>query len=108
MKIGHSFAIGLALGSRCCSAPYSCSSAAMGREDLGAAAVVAFLMVGGALWWLWHYVQATNVALARFIDAVRFGDFAQGFAIKAMAAASLSSAPRSTSRSRNCAASATR
>ena len=38
------------------------------------------LAVAGALWWLWHYIQATNVALARFIDSVRFGDFTQGFA----------------------------
>ena len=29
---------------------------------------------------LWHYIQRTNMELARFIDAVRFGDFSQGFA----------------------------
>ena len=28
---------------------------------------------------LWHYIQRTNMELARFIDAVRFGDFSQGF-----------------------------
>jgi nitrogen fixation/metabolism regulation signal transduction histidine kinase len=80
MKIGHSFAIGLGARLTVLLGTVFLFVGAMGREDLGAARVVAALMVGGALWWLWHYVQATNVALARFIDAVRFGDFAQGFA----------------------------
>jgi two-component system, NtrC family, nitrogen regulation sensor histidine kinase NtrY len=52
----------------------------MGRADLGAARLVAGLLVLGAAWWLWRLVQLTNRELARFIDAVRFGDFAQGFA----------------------------
>jgi hypothetical protein len=50
------------------------------RTDLGAARIVAALGVIGALLWLWRHIQLTNVELARFIDAVRFGDFAQGFA----------------------------
>jgi nitrogen fixation/metabolism regulation signal transduction histidine kinase len=41
--------------------------AALGRPDLGAAFM------------LWRYIQRTNMELARFIDAVRFGDFSQGF-----------------------------
>jgi two-component system, NtrC family, nitrogen regulation sensor histidine kinase NtrY len=53
--------------------------AAIGREDLGAARIVAGLAVLGAAWMLWHYIQRTNMELARFIDAVRFGDFSQGF-----------------------------
>src|SRR5690606_38921592 len=32
---------------------------------------------------LWQHVRRTNVELARFIDAVRFGDFSQGFAHRA-------------------------
>src|SRR5688572_8224259 len=28
---------------------------------------------------LWPYIQRTNMEVARFIDAVRFGDFSQGF-----------------------------
>jgi two-component system, NtrC family, nitrogen regulation sensor histidine kinase NtrY len=53
--------------------------AALGRTDLGAARIVAGLLVLGAAFLLWHYIQRTNMELARFIDAVRFGDFSQGF-----------------------------
>jgi nitrogen fixation/metabolism regulation signal transduction histidine kinase len=54
--------------------------AALSRPDLGAARIVAGLAVLGAAALLWHYIQRTNMELARFIDAVRFGDFSQGFA----------------------------
>ncbi len=53
--------------------------AALGRPDLGAARIVAGLIVLGAAFMLWRYIQRTNLELARFIDAVRFGDFSQGF-----------------------------
>ena len=52
---------------------------ALGRPDLGAARIVAGLIVLGAAFMLWRYIQRTNMELARFIDAVRFGDFSQGF-----------------------------
>ena len=52
--------------------------AAIGRPDLGAARVVAGLLVLGAAFMLWRHVQRTNLEVARFIDAVRFGDFSQG------------------------------
>ena len=48
-------------------------------EGLGAARIVALLLVLGAAALLWRHVQRTNIELARFIDAVRFGDFSQGF-----------------------------
>ena len=48
-------------------------------EGLGAARVVAGLLVVGAAYLLWRHVQLTNMELARFIDAVRFADFSQGF-----------------------------
>src|SRR5688572_24330556 len=48
-------------------------------EGLGAARIVAGLMVIGAAALLWRHVQRTNMELARFIDAVRFADFSQGF-----------------------------
>jgi two-component system, NtrC family, nitrogen regulation sensor histidine kinase NtrY len=54
--------------------------AAMNRDDLRAGQIVAGLAVLGAAALLWHYIQRTNMALARFIDAIRFGDFSQGFA----------------------------
>src|SRR5918998_2492830 len=48
-------------------------------EGLGAARIVAALLVLGAAALLWRHVQRTNVELTRFIDAVRFADFSQGF-----------------------------
>jgi nitrogen fixation/metabolism regulation signal transduction histidine kinase len=53
--------------------------AALGRADLGAARIAAGLLVLGAAFMLWRHVQRTNLELARFIDAVRFADFSQGF-----------------------------
>jgi two-component system, NtrC family, nitrogen regulation sensor histidine kinase NtrY len=53
--------------------------AALERPDLGAARVVAGLAVLGAAALLWRHVQRTNMELARFIDAARFGDFSQSF-----------------------------
>lgn len=56
---------------------------ALGRPDLGAARILAGLLVIGAAAWLWRHVQRTNMELARFIDAVRFGDFSQSFSHRA-------------------------
>jgi nitrogen fixation/metabolism regulation signal transduction histidine kinase len=47
---------------------------------LGAARIVAALLCLAAGAMLWRYIQRTNRELARFIDAVRFGDLGQGFA----------------------------
>lgn len=47
---------------------------------LGAARVLAGLLCVAALAGLWRYIQRTNVELARFVEAVRFGDFSQSFA----------------------------
>ena len=80
MKIGHSFAIGLLVRLLVFVGLVFLLVFALGLEGYGAGKIVLVLAVFGALWWLWHYIQATNVALARFIDAVRFGDFTQGFA----------------------------
>jgi nitrogen fixation/metabolism regulation signal transduction histidine kinase len=49
-------------------------------EGLGAARVVVALLCLAAGTFLWRYIQRTNVELARFIEAVRFGDLGQGFA----------------------------
>lgn len=58
-------------------------AATLARPDLGATRLVAGLLVVGAVALLWQHVRRTNVELARFIDAVRFGDFSQGFAHRA-------------------------
>lgn len=52
---------------------------AVSTEGLGAARIVAGLLVLGAAALLWRHVQRTNIELARFIDSVRFADFSQGF-----------------------------
>lgn len=54
-------------------------AATLQRPDLGAARVVAGLLVLGAAAMLWRHIRRTNVELARFVDAVKFGDFSQGF-----------------------------
>ena len=51
----------------------------LGVEGLGAARVLAGLICIGAMVGLWRYVQRTNLDLARFVDAVRFGDLSQSF-----------------------------
>src|SRR5262245_19913753 len=48
-------------------------------EGLGASRIVAGLFVLAAAFLLWRHIQRTNMELARFIDAVRFADFSQGF-----------------------------
>jgi two-component system, NtrC family, nitrogen regulation sensor histidine kinase NtrY len=52
---------------------------ALSAPGLGAARLVAGLLVVGAAALLWRHVQRTNMELTRFIDAVRFADFSQGF-----------------------------
>lgn len=80
MKIGHTFAIGFAIRLAVLVATVFVFVWTWGQEQLGAARVLAGLIAAGAAAWLWAYIRATNMALARFIDAVRYGDFAQGFA----------------------------
>jgi len=48
-------------------------------EGLGAARVLAGFLFIGATAGLWRYIQRTNVELARFVEAVRFGDLSQNF-----------------------------
>jgi two-component system, NtrC family, nitrogen regulation sensor histidine kinase NtrY len=79
VTVRHNFLVGLAVRLTVLMATVFGFIAALQREDLGAAKLVAAMLVLGAFFWLWRYVRLTNVELARFIDAVRFADFAQGF-----------------------------
>lgn len=76
---GHRFLLGLAWRLGLLVLAAFGFAAALARPDLGAARVVAALIVIGAAAWLWRHVQRTNLELSRFIDAVKFGDFSQGF-----------------------------
>ncbi len=51
-------------------------------NGLGAARVVAALACVGATVGLWRHVQRTNLILARFVDALRYGDLTQSFGLK--------------------------
>ncbi|MEA3047116.1 MAG: hypothetical protein QOJ53_1448 [Sphingomonadales bacterium] len=76
---GHRFLLGLAWRLALVLIAAFGFAAALARADLGAARIVAGLLVIGAAALLWRHVQRTNMELSRFIDAVRFGDFSQGF-----------------------------
>jgi len=78
-RFGNRFLIGLAWRLALLVAAAFAFVAAIARPDLGAARIVAGLLVVGAAVLLWRHVQRTNMELARFIDAIRFGDFSQGF-----------------------------
>jgi nitrogen fixation/metabolism regulation signal transduction histidine kinase len=52
----------------------------LGMPGLGAARLLAALICLGAVIGLWRFIQQTNVELARFVEAVRFGDYSQSFA----------------------------
>jgi two-component system nitrogen regulation sensor histidine kinase NtrY len=54
-------------------------ASALRAEGLGAVRLLSFLLCVGAVAEMWRYIQRTNVELARFVEAVRFGDLSQGF-----------------------------
>ena len=49
------------------------------EPGLGAARLVAAGLTAGAIWSLWHHIGRTNREVARFVEALRYGDFSQGF-----------------------------
>jgi PAS domain-containing protein len=51
-------------------------------DGLAAARLVAALLCLAAVAGLWRFVQRTNFELARFVDAIRFGDLSQNFTNK--------------------------
>jgi len=52
---------------------------ALWEPDLRAARLLAGTLAIGAVWGLWHYIGRTNREVARFVEALRYGDFNQGF-----------------------------
>ena len=49
------------------------------QPGLAAARLVAGLLTAVAAWSLWYYIGRTNREVARFVEALRYGDFNQGF-----------------------------
>jgi signal transduction histidine kinase len=52
---------------------------ALWTPGLAAARIVAALILAGAIWQLWYHIGRTNREVARFLGALRYGDFSQGF-----------------------------
>jgi nitrogen fixation/metabolism regulation signal transduction histidine kinase len=55
-------------------------AAAMNDPNLGAARIMAGVLVAGAAAMLWNYIQRTNLEVARFVEAIRFNDYSASFA----------------------------
>lgn len=55
------------------------TAAAFTQPGLGAARLVGVALTAGALAGLTRHVRRTNIALARFVEALRHGDFSVGF-----------------------------
>ena len=52
---------------------------ALATPGLAAARILAALLVAGVVWGLWRHVARTNQIVARFVEAVRFGDVTARF-----------------------------
>lgn len=74
------FALGLAWRMLLLLAMLAAFAGAMADPDLGAARIIAAALVAGAAAMLWNYIQRTNHEVARFIEAIRFGDMSASFA----------------------------
>ncbi|MBA2466842.1 MAG: GHKL domain-containing protein [Sphingomonas sp.] len=55
----------------------------MQTQGLGAVRLVIGIFCVAALAGLWNHVRLTNVQLARFVNAIRFGDLSQNFGLEA-------------------------
>ena len=82
MGFSRRFAIGLAWRTGLLLLSSFALVSAMRMEGLAAARLLAGLLCIAAAAGLWRYIQRTNLELARFIDAIRFGDLSQSFAGK--------------------------
>lgn len=80
MAFDRRFALGLALRLALLVATLAGLALAIATPGLAAARIVAGALALGAAWALWHYVQRTNLEVARFVEAVRFGDLSANFA----------------------------
>ncbi|MBY8824102.1 sensor histidine kinase [Sphingomonas colocasiae] len=80
MGFDRRFAIGLALRLALALAALALFAWSLLTPGLAAARIVAATLAMGAGIALWRYVRRTNLEVARFIDAVRFGDLQARFA----------------------------
>jgi nitrogen fixation/metabolism regulation signal transduction histidine kinase len=80
MGFDRRFTLGLALRLVLTLAALAGFAASLMTPGLAAARIVAALIAAGAAYALWRHVQRTNLEVARFIEAVRFGDLQARFA----------------------------
>jgi two-component system, NtrC family, nitrogen regulation sensor histidine kinase NtrY len=73
------FEFGLAWRTALLIAAIALLAAAMSTPDLRAARLVTMLIALAALASLWEFIRRTNFQVARFIESVRFEDYAQRF-----------------------------
>ena len=74
------FALGLAWRMLMLLAALAAFAGAIANPNLGAARIIAAALVIAAVAALWTYIQRTNQEVARFIEAIRFGDMSASFA----------------------------
>lgn len=79
MGFSHRFVVGFAWRLAALVGAAALLAAALTTPDLAAARIVAALLLAGSVWQLWHHIGRTNREIARFVEALRFGDFSQGF-----------------------------
>jgi two-component system nitrogen regulation sensor histidine kinase NtrY len=80
MGFDRRFAIGLALRLALALVGLAAFAWSLLTPGLAAARIVAGLLAAGAGLALWRYIQRTNFEVARFVEAVRFGDLQARFA----------------------------
>lgn len=73
------FALGLAWRVIVLLATLAALAASLFNPHFGAVRILAAMLVGAAALSLWNYVQRTNREVARFIEAIRFGDMSASF-----------------------------
>lgn len=80
MAFDRRFAVGLGLRLALVALALAAAVAAMVTPGLFAARILAVLIVAACGAEFWHYIQRTNREVARFIEAIRFGDLSASFA----------------------------
>jgi two-component system nitrogen regulation sensor histidine kinase NtrY len=80
MVFDRHFAVGLAVRLVLLALALAAALAALATPGLLAARILAVLIVVGVAAEFWHFVRRTNRELARFIEAIRFGDLSASFA----------------------------
>ncbi|WP_137863424.1 MULTISPECIES: ATP-binding protein [unclassified Sphingomonas] len=79
MGFDRRFTLGLIAWIAALAGALAATALALFTPGLGAARIVALLLVAGAVWGLWRHVWRTNFAVARFVEALRFDDTSARF-----------------------------